>query len=123
MPDLYRYMAGITQAHGSLAHEIGGVEDHVHLLITLPRTLSISKLIEETKKGSSKWIKSKGLIYKDFAWQNGYGAFSIGQSNYAALRHYIQNQEEHHKKVSTQDEFRIFLNKYKIEYDERYVWD
>ena len=73
--DLYSYMTGIARAHNTLVHEIGGVEDHVHLLVSLHRTLALSKLIEEIKKGSSKWIKTKGQ-YVDFAWQNGYGAFS-----------------------------------------------
>lgn len=121
--DLHRYIAGITKAYGSHALEIGGVEDHVHLLISLPRTLSLSKLVEEIKKGSSKWIKTKGEIYKDFGWQNGYGAFSIGQSNFAALKNYIQNQRAHQQKVSFQDEYRSFLKKYELAFDEKYVWD
>ena len=100
MEDLHYYMAGIARAHDSPVHEIGGVEDHVHLLVSLPRTLPLSQLIEEVKKGSSKWIKTKGKPYIDFAWQNGYGAFSIGQSTYGTLRKYIQNQREFHKKIS-----------------------
>lgn len=121
--DLHSYIVGIAHQHDVLIHEIGGVEDHLHLLISLPRTLSLSKLIEEIKKGSSKWIKTKGVFYQDFAWQNGYGAFSIGQSAYENLRKYIQNQEEHHKKISFQDEYRSFLKKYCIEYDEKFLWD
>jgi REP element-mobilizing transposase RayT len=123
MPELYSYMAGIAHAYESKVHEIGGIEDHVHLLITLPKTLPLSKLIEEIKKGSSKWIKTKGSLYINFSWQNGYGAFSIGQSGYEALREYIQRQREHHKNISFQNEFRAFLNKYLITYDEKYVWD
>lgn len=121
--DLHHYIASIARAHESHVFEIGGVEDHIHLLVSLPRTLPLSKLIEEMKKGSSKWIKSKGEFYQDFAWQNGYGAFSIGQSNIAALRKYIQNQREHHHKMTFQDEFRLFLKKYEIVFDEKYVWD
>jgi putative transposase len=79
--------------------------------------------IEEIKKGSSKWIKTKGTLYVDFAWQNGYGAFSIGQSMHENLRRYIQNQKDHHKKISFQDEYRAFLKKYRVSYDEKYVWD
>src|SRR5439155_18202570 len=109
--------------HDSSVHEIGGIEDHVHLFVSLPRTLSLCKLIEEIKKGSLKWIKTKGQLYSDFEWQNGYGAFSIGQSSYDDLRKYIQTQEVHHKKISFQDEFRAFLKKYRIDYDEKYVWD
>ena len=121
--ELYAYMAGIACTHQSQVHEIGGVEDHVHLLVSLPRTLPLSKLVEDIKKGSSKWIKTKGNSYIDFAWQNGYGAFSIGQSAYDDLRKYIQLQKEHHKKMSFQDEYRAFLKKYRIIYDEKYVWD
>lgn len=121
--DLYSYMVGIAHTYKSQMYEIGGVEDHVHLLLTLPRTLSISKLVEEIKKGSSKWVKTKGNEYMDFAWQSGYGALSIGQSKFDVVRQYIQNQEEHHKKVSFQDEYLNFLKKYAIGFDEKYIWD
>lgn len=114
-------MSAISRSYESQVHEIGGVEDHVHLLISLPRTMTLSKLVEEIKKGSSKWIKTQGKWYSNFAWQN--GAFSIGQSNYEALRSYIQNQKEHHKQITFQDEFRSFLTKYQIEFDEKYVWN
>jgi putative transposase len=121
--ELYSYMAGIARAHESHVYEIGGVEDHVHLLTSLPRTLSVSKLIEEVKKGSSKWIKKKGNPYTGFAWQGGYGAFSIGQSGYENLRQYIQTQKDHHKTITFQDEYRALLKKYGVEYDEKYLWD
>jgi putative transposase len=123
MQDLHAYMAGISRASDSEVHEIGGVEDHVHLLVSLPRTLALSKLVEEIKKGSSKWVKMKGSQYGNFAWQNGYGAFSIGESGYEQLRKYIQSQKDHHKKISFQDEYREFLKKYRIKYDEKHVWD
>ena len=109
--NLHSYMAGIGRAHNSYVHEIRGVEDHVHLLVSLPRTLTICNLIEEIKKGSSKWIKTKGNFYRDFEWQKGYGAFSIGQSAYDNLRKYIQTQKDHHMKISFQDEYRAFLRK------------
>jgi len=121
--DLHQYMGGISRHLKTPVHEIGGIEDHVHLLISLPRTLTLSKFIEEIKKGSSKWMKTNGEQYNQFAWQNGYGAFSIGQSKFDILRKYIQNQHDHHKKISFQNEFRYFLNKYHIEFDEKYVWD
>ena len=121
--DLHSYMVAISRSYGALVHEIGGIEDHVHLLISLPRTQALSKLIEEIKKGSSKWIKTKGQFYAEFSWQNGYGAFSIGQSSFDNLRKYIQNQQEHHKKISFEDEFRTFLKRYDIQFDERYLWD
>ena len=122
-PDLYSYMVGIAKSHKTFVHEIGGVEDHIHTLISLPRTLTISQLVEEIKKTSSKWIKYQGSNYANFAWQNGYGAFSIGQSNYDALQKYIQNQKVHHKNKSFQDEYRELLNKYRVPFDEKYVWD
>ena len=121
--ELYAYITQISRAHGSQIHAIGGVEDHIHLLLSLPRTVSISQLVEEIKKGSSKWIKTKGKTYQDFSWQSGYGAFSIGQSKLNVVRQYIQNQIEHHKKVSFQDEYRAFLRKYEVGFDEKYVWD
>lgn len=80
-------------------------------------------MVKEVKRGSSLWIKTKGKDLEDFAWQNGYGIFSIGQSQIAAVKLYIANQERHHLKVSFQDEFRAFLKRYEIEFDERYVWD
>jgi len=121
--ELHLYMAGIASSYKSHVHEIGGVEDHVHMLVSLPRTLAVSQLVEEIKKGSSKWIKTKEGQYKEFAWQGGYGAFSIGQSNYDNLREYIRNQQEHHKKMTFQEEYRSFLKKYRVGYDEKYVWD
>ena len=104
-------MAGIASQYDFIVYEMGGIEDHVHLLISLPRTLPFSKLVEEIKKGSSKWMKTQGNAYQDFAWQNGYGAFSIGQSNVDALRAYIQNQRRHHQQFSFQDEISEFSEK------------
>ena len=121
--DLYSYIVGIAKANDVHVYEIGGVEDHIHLFICLPRTLTLSKCIEEIKKGSSKWIKTKGIEYQNFSWQNGYGAFSIGYSSCAALRNYIQNQREHHKKILFKDEMILFLKKYQISFDENYLWD
>ena len=80
-------------------------------------------MIEEIKSSSSRWIKTKGPSYRNFFWQNGYGAFSIGESGVAALKKYIANQKEHHHVKTFQEEYRAFLAKYRVEYDERYVWD
>jgi len=120
---LYSYMSATAREYGSYVHEIGGVEDHVHILLSLPRTISVSELVENIKKTSSKWIKTKGNVYTAFAWQGGYGAFSIGQSGYENLRTYIQTQKDHHKKISFQEEYRMFLKKYGVPYDEKYLWD
>ena len=122
-PELYAYMSSIATSNGSYVHKIGGVSDHVHLFTTLPRTLSISDLLEEIKKNSSKWIKTKGQHYCDFSWQKGFGAFSVSESQHDAVSVYIANQKEHHKTHSYQDEYRKFLQLNKVPYDERYVWD
>lgn len=121
--NFHSYIVGIAKEYKVHIYEIGGIEDHIHILISLPRTMTISKFVEEIKKGSSKWIKTKGAQYRDFSWQNGYGAFSIGYSNFDALRNYIQRQREHHKKMIFQDEMRLFLKKYRISFDEKYLWD
>ena len=118
---LFAYLAGSLNNIGCPAIEVGGVGDHVHLLFVLSRTLSLSKTVEEVKKGSSKWMKEKGE--PKFYWQSGYGAFSVSASNEEKVAAYISNQEEHHRIVTFQDEFRAFLQKHKVEWDEKYVWD
>jgi len=95
--------------------------DHVHLAIRFPRTITIAHLVEELKTSSSKWLKTQSLAH--FAWQNGYGAFSVGLSDLEALRKYIDSQEEHHRTQTFQEEYRAFLRRYGVEFDERYVWD
>jgi len=125
-PPLHAYMAEILrdietpQTH---AYRVGGTADHVHIAATLPRTVTIAKMFETVKKESSGWMKTQGAEYKEFYWQSGYGNFSVGPSQLDQLIRYIDNQEEHHKNVSFQDEFRKLLEKYQVEYDERYVWD
>jgi REP element-mobilizing transposase RayT len=121
--ELFSYMAAIFRQYESPAITINGTDDHVHILCPLSRKMALSDLLEEVKKSSSKWTKTKGAAYKNFYWQNGYGAFSIGQSGVEALKKYIATQKEHHRQKTFQDEFREFLKLYNIEYDERYVWD
>ena len=121
--DLHAFLGGITRDCGCVALDIGGTEDHVHLLCSLSRTITIASLVEDVKTRSSKWLKTKGKSYGQFHWQNGYGAFSIGKSQEGALKRYIARQKEHHKRVSFQDEFRTILRKYVVQWDERYVWD
>ena len=120
---LHAYMAGILQGIGCEPILIGGVEDHVHILCNLSRTITIAGLVEEAKKSPSKWMKEQGAAFTDFYWQGGYGAFSVSQSNVEQVRAYVAAQDEHHRKVSFQDEFRQLLRRYEIEFDERYVWD
>jgi putative transposase len=121
--ELHAYIGGIiTNEKGTLLKS-GSVYDHIHLLIALPRTISAADLVQAIKTGSSKWIKIKSDWYINFHWQRGYGIFSISPSHQSALEMYIANQAEHHRKETFQDEYRHLLAKYKIEFDERYVWD
>ena len=123
-PELYAYMAKILYDEcSSPAEIIGGVEDHVHVLLSLSRTCTVAHLVEMVKKRSSKWIKTKGDRFHEFQWQTGYGVFSVSSSRVDEVTKYIANQREHHQKRAFKDEFRGFLDKYGIDYDERYVWD
>jgi REP-associated tyrosine transposase len=120
---LYAYQAGIFKEWDSPALIIGGVEDHVHALFALSKNHPLTKIVEEVKKGSSKWMKREGTLNADFYWQNGYAAFSVSQSNVAAVKRYIENQEEHHRKMSFQDELRALFKRNQVDYSEEYVWD
>ncbi|MBN2218008.1 MAG: IS200/IS605 family transposase [Pirellulales bacterium] len=119
---LWPFMGGIAREHGMKALAVGGVEDHAHLLLSLPTTISIAKALQYIKGGSSKWIHDTFSEQRAFSWQSGYGAFSVGVSQVDATIAYIQSQVEHHRKMTFQDEFLIFLKKHGIAYDERYVW-
>jgi len=121
--ELYAYMAKVYQSESCPALIIGGTENHVHALCRLERTVTVAHLLKQVKQASSKWIKSKGDDFSGFAWQAGYGTFSIGASSVQALKRYILNQKTHHKKLSFEEEYRMLLNKYSVEFDEAYVWD
>lgn len=116
----YRYLAGIFNDRDSHALMISGVEDHIHILCRLGKSIAIADLIRNVKRDSSKWLKDQ---QKDFQWQRGYGAFSISPSHIRAITEYIKNQEEHHRRETFQEDFRRICRKYGIEIDERYVWD
>jgi REP element-mobilizing transposase RayT len=120
---LHAYLATVLQNLGCAPVLINSVEDHAHLLFDLARTVSISLAVEDVKKASSKWIKTQGPEFAGFAWQSGYGAFAVSESNVDAVREYIANQREHHRKKSFQEEYRQFLERHRIAFDERYVWD
>ena len=122
-PELHAYMATVLRNINSPVIVANSVEDHVHLLFKLARTVTVSRAVEDVKKSSSKWMKSKSVGLERFSWQSGYGAFSVSESNAPEVANYIRNQEEHHKKKSFQDEYREFLAKNGIEFDERYLWD
>jgi REP element-mobilizing transposase RayT len=121
--ELHAYMGGIVENQGGILLKAGSVADHIHLLIVHPRVCSPSDLVEEIKKSSSKWLKTKSTEYAKFHWQNGYGMFSISPSHRAALEKYIDTQAEHHRKVSFQEEYRRLLERYGVRSDERYLWD
>jgi REP-associated tyrosine transposase len=121
--DLHRYMAKIFRALESPSLTIDGTTDHLHILFSLSRVITIADLMQEVKTDSSKWIKTQGSEFRNFHWQKGYGAFSIGQSQVPTVKRYIARQKVHHQRVTFQDEYRKFLKSYEIPYDERYVWD
>ena len=122
-PALHAYLAGACRASNCEALRVGGTENHVHIACTLSRTLTVSQLLEAIKKSSSQWIKKQNEAHRQFAWQGGYGAFSVGQSRLPALLRYIDNQREHHRTRSFDDELRDLLQRYGVAYDERYLWD
>jgi putative transposase len=122
-PKLYGYIHGIiADGHGVLL-AAGGVADHIHLLVGLGRETSIAELIRLVKSNSSRWVHETFPLHREFAWQNGYGAFSVSRSHRDPVTHYIDTQAEHHKTLSFQDEFRELLRRHDLEWDERYVWD
>jgi REP element-mobilizing transposase RayT len=120
---MHRYLGGILNKLGCKPVIVGGVEDHVHLLAALARTCDAAEMVKEVKRGSSLWIKERDRSLSDFAWQGGYGIFSIGFSQLEDVKRYIAGQEEHHLKHTFQDEFRLLLKRYELAYDEQYVWD
>lgn len=120
---LFAYQAGIFKEWESPALVIGGVEDHVHALFSLSKNHPLKKIVEEVKKGSSKWMKSDGPRIAQFSWQAGYAGFSVSQSSVETVQRYIEGQDEHHRKMAFQDELRALFKRHKIEFDERYVWD
>jgi putative transposase len=120
---VYAYMVGICKNQDSPSLLIGGVADHVHLLLRLSKTHDLSGLIRDLKRDTTNWIKLERPTLHDFHWQQGYGAFSISPVHVDPLKIYIANQEEHHKKESFKDEFRRVCKLYDVPIDERYVWD
>ena len=120
---LWPYMGGIARDNDMKAISIGGTEDHIHLLLSLPATIQIAKAIQLIKGGSSKWVHDEFPEHRDFGWQEGYGAFTIGISQVQETITYIQQQKEHHRRTTFQEEFLKILKKHGIAYDTRYIWD
>ena len=121
--ELHAYLATVARNAECECYRVGGVADHVHLAIRLARTKDVSSVVKELKTASSQWLKTKSPALRQFAWQRGYGVFSVGPADLDALTAYIDAQEMHHRKITFQDELRAFLKKYGVEYDERYLWD
>lgn len=120
---LHAYLAGACRQLDSPSLQVGGVEDHVLVLCLLGRQITMADLIRELKRESSKWVKEQESLLRSFAWQNGYGAFSVSPSHVDALKKYIATQEAHHRQETFQDELRRLFRKYDVAFDERYVWD
>ena len=121
--ELYEYIGGICSGLKCNPVIVGGYVDHMHILCMLSKNIALANLIRDIKGDSSLWIKSKFMELNNFYWQNGYGAFSVGPYGIERVKKYILNQDEHHKRQTFQDEFRKYLRLYKVDYDERYVWD
>jgi putative transposase len=122
-PRMHAYLAAVCRDLGAQLVRVGGVADHVHIVTTLPRTLSQAQMIERIKKVSSKWIKTLDARYRGFFWQRGYGALSVSPSQLDAVLQYVDTQQEHHRTRTFQDEYRELLRRHGIDFDERYVWD
>lgn len=121
--ELFRYFNRIIEKNGSRMIIAGAYDDHVHILVSLGKYTLIPDLVGAIKRSTSVWIKRKGRKYRSFYWQGGYGAFSVGQSQVPQVTAYIRNQRKHHATVDFQTEYRQLLDRYELDYDERYVWD
>ena len=119
---IWKFLGGIARENGMKALQIGGMPDHVHVILGLPPTQTVSKTMQQLKGGSSKWIKETFPRMRGFGWQDGYGAFTVSKSNLPEAIKYVQDQREHHRVKSFQEEYLAFLIRHGIEYDERYVW-
>ncbi len=121
--ELFQYICGVANNLKCSVIRINGMEDHIHILCSLGKTISVSELVSELKSSSSRWIKSKGDQHRLFCWQAGYGGFSVSRPNVEGVIEYISKQKEHHQKISFQDEFLAMLQRAKVDYDEKYLWD
>ena len=121
--EMYRYIGGIIRAEGGVPIEIGGINDHVHILAKLKPTVSVPELLNKIKSNSSKWASDHKMKMRKFGWQEGYAAFSVNESQVPRLVAYIRNQAEHHRKQTFQEELIEFLERHGVEYDPKYLWD
>jgi putative transposase len=121
--ELHKYICGIVNGKGQKVYAIGGVEDHIHILVSIKPNIAISDLVRDIKANSSKWINENEFVRGKFQWQEGFGAFSYAQSQLDNVIAYINNQEQHHQKKTFKDEYLTLLQKFDIEYDEKYLFD
>lgn len=121
-PRIWAYLGGIAREHRLVPLTIGGVEDHVHLVLSAPPSIALSKVLQLLKGGSSKWIHETFSTLRGCGWQDGYGAFTVSKSNVTEVTKYVEEQREHHRQKTFQEEFRAFLDRHGVEYDERYLW-
>ncbi|MCP9493002.1 MAG: IS200/IS605 family transposase [Pyrinomonadaceae bacterium MAG19_C2-C3] len=122
-PRLHSYIGGIVRELDGIAYNVGGIADHVHILVSLKPVLAMSDAVRTIKTNSSRWLKQQNATLSIFEWQSGYGAFSVSQSNMKSVVKYIAAQEEHHRTRTFQEEYLMFLKRHGIDYDERYVFD
>jgi len=120
--ELHRYMGGIIKGEGGILLQIGGMPDHIHLVIKLKPVQALSNIMQKIKGSSSKWINDQNRSSIKFAWQNGYGAFTVSESQVSATIRYVREQEKRHRKLSFKDELLLILERHRVEYDERYLW-
>ena len=121
--EMYKYICGIVNEKKQKVYAIGGVADHIHILVSIKPNTALSDLVRDIKANSSKWINEKGLVKRKFQWQEGFGAFSYGQSQLDNVIAYINNQEQHHKKKTFKSEYIELLQKFNIGYDENYLFE
>ncbi|MES2504395.1 MAG: IS200/IS605 family transposase [Myxococcota bacterium] len=121
--DCYQYLTAVAKNNGSHVYEVGGVSDHIHILLTLPRTVALSEFISMLKTSTSRWLKTKDIGLRHFAWQTGYGVFSVSESQIEHVRQYIRNQEIHHRKQTFKNELIKFLTMSNVPYQEQYLLD
>jgi len=120
--ELYRYIGGIIRGEGGTLLQIGGMPDHLHLVVKLKPTHELAKIMQKIKGNSSKWVNIQNRFKGRFAWQVGYGAFSVSESQIPVVVGYVKNQANHHQKLSFRDEFTLILERHQVEYDEQYLW-
>ena len=121
--ELYAYIGGVIKISKSIPININGIENHVHILCILSKNSSLADLLEDIKRNSSRWIKTRGIHYQDFAWQGGYSGYSVSPSKVKVVDQYIENQKSHHKHQTFQEEYIQFLKEHGVDYEEDYLWN